>query len=507
LLNLGNLYISVGNYKKATEYHLQSLELFEQVKNLRGQSFCLQSLGNDFYSLNQFSRAQEYFSRSLNLKEKLGDKRGAINSTISLGDVYKDINRFQEAESQYQKALQAARSMNLVTEEARVLHQSGLLYVRMKETELARVFFLKSMHLYKQAGDSISLIKSKSELRNLEHSKEKMVKTEKEMLDALQTLIRVGDQQQEGIEYARLSEFYASNKNFEKAFYYIKKHQALTDSIEGKAVLLQVKELEEKYNSEKKEREIELLKKDQELKKLELERQRSQTSIIIIVLISVVIIGTLLINRYRVINRLKRQEELERMRQNIAKDLHDDMGSTLSSINIMSKVAMNESDNALYLQKISTYSARIMETMSDMVWSINPGNDSLEQVIVRMREFAIEVLDSQHIEFELTETIPERIVLDAEKRKNIFLIFKEAINNAAKYSQAKNVKVTLSYSQNQLYMKVSDDGIGFDIAQSKAGNGLRNLQTRAKEIGGELIQKSRVGSGTVIDFKLSVNQV
>ena len=56
-------------------------------------------------------------------------------------------------------------------------------------------------------------------------------------------------------------------------------------------------------------------------------------------------------------------------------------------------------------------------------------------------------------------------------------------------------------------MKVSDDGIGFDIAQSKAGNGLRNLQTRAKEIGGELIQKSRVGSGTVIDFKLSVNQV
>lgn len=506
LLNLGNLYYNLGNYKLATNYHLQALRLFEQVKNLRGQSFCLNSLGNDFYNLNQPLIAKQYFIQSLELKEKLGDKRGALNTTIGLGDVYKDLNQFKEAESQYQKALLAAKNMSLITEEARALHQSGLLYVRMRKTELARDFFLKSILLFKQTGDSISLIKSKSELRNLEQLKEEIVKTEKEMLDGLHTLIRVGDQQQEGIEYARLSEFYASNKNFEKAFYYIKRHQTLTDSIEGKAIIIQVKELEEKYNSEKKEREIELLKKDQELKKLELERQRSQTGIIIIVLISVVIIGALLINWYRIINRLKRQEELERMRQKIAKDLHDDMGSTLSSINIMSKVAMNESNNVLYLQKISTYSARIMETMSDMVWSINPGNDSLEQVIVRMREFANEVLDSQHIEFELTETIPQGIVLDSEKRKNIFLIFKEAINNAAKYSQAKNVKVTLAHSQNQLYMKVSDDGKGFDIAQSKSGNGLRNLQTRAEEIGGELTINGMVGSGTVVELKLSVNQ-
>jgi two-component system sensor histidine kinase UhpB len=507
LLNLGNLHISLGNYKKATDFHLQSLRIFEQTKNLRGQSFCLHSLGNDFFNLNRLTEAKEYYSRSLDLKEKLGDKRGSVNSIISLGDVYKDLNQFSQADAYYQKALGIVKDMNLVADEARVLYQQGLMFVRMKETQFARNAFLKSMDLFKQAGDSISFIKSKSEIRNLEQAELQLVETEKEMLKGLHMLIRVGDQQQEGLEYARLSEFYTTNKNFEKALYYLKKHQSLTDSVEGKTVLLQVKELEEKYNSEKKEREIELLKKDQQLKKLELERQRSQTGIIIIVLISVVIIGALLINRYRVINRLKRQEELERMRQKIAKDLHDDMGSTLSSINIMSKVAMNESNNVLYLQKISTYSARIMETMSDMVWSINPGNDSLEQVIVRMREFANEVLDSQHIEFELTETIPQGIVLDSEKRKNIFLIFKEAINNAAKYSQAKNVRVTLAYSQNHLFMKVSDDGIGFDVAQSKSGNGLRNLQTRAKEIGGELTINSSVDSGTLIDFKLSVNQL
>jgi two-component system, NarL family, sensor histidine kinase UhpB len=503
LLNLGNLHNFMGSYKNASDYHLQALRLFETLNNLRGQSFCLHSLGNDFFFLKQFTTAREYYKRSLSIKEKLDDKRGALNTTISLGDVYKDLNEFKKAEEYYQWAITESKRMKLPAEEARILHQNGLLYRKMKEHQKARDSFSKSMVLSKQMGDSITFIKTKSELRDLELAEQNKNKTESQMLDGLNTLIRIGDKQQAAIEYHRLSEYYSLNKDFEKALYYLQKHEALADSVEGKAVLIQMKELEEKYNSEKQKREIELLKKDQELQNLELQRQRANTTLIIIALISVVVIGTLLLNRYRVMNRIKRQLALEQMRQTISRDLHDDIGSALSSINILSKVAQEEKDNTQnYLQRISDQSAKMMETMGDMVWSINPQNDSLEQVIVRMREFATEILDAQNIALEFTDNIPINLVLDAEKRKNLFLIFKEVINNAAKYSQATQVKVSLAKINNDVHLHISDNGKGFDETTVRAGNGLRNLRERATEIGGTLMIKSESGKGTAVDLQM-----
>lgn len=214
-------------------------------------------------------------------------------------------------------------------------------------------------------------------------------------------------------------------------------------------------------------------------------------------------IGSLLLNRYRVMNRIKRQLALEQMRQTISRDLHDDIGSALSSINILSKVAQEEKDNTQnYLQRISDQSAKMMETMGDMVWSINPQNDSLEQVIVRMREFATEILDAQNIALEFTDNIPVNLVLNAEKRKNLFLIFKEVINNAAKYSQATQVKVSLSKIHNDVHLHISDNGKGFNETTVRAGNGLRNLRERATEIGGTLMIKSESGKGTAVDLQM-----
>ncbi len=505
LLNLGNLYFNMGDFKQATDYHLQSLRLFETLKNQRGQSFCLQSLGNDFFNLKQLASAKVYYERSLQLKRTLDDKRGMVNSTISLGDVYKDLNDFKRSESLYQSALASVKEMKLPVEEARVLHQMGLLYKRMSENDKARESFTKSMALSNQLGDSITMVKTRSEMLEIDLAESNQKKMESQLMEGLNTIIRTGDRQQEALEYYRLSEYYAQQKDFEKSLYYLKKHEALTDSVEGNDVLVQLKDLEEKYNSEKKEKEIELLKKDQELNALELQQQRANTTIIIIGLISVIVIGALLINRYRVLNRIKRQAELERMRQNIARDLHDDIGSTLSSINIMSKLAMQQADNSGHLQKISTYSSRMMETMSDMVWSINPANDSVEQMLVKMKEFAAEILEPNNINyhFNLDEGM-ENIRLDVEKRKSIFLIFKEAINNIAKYSEATQVNITLSRMTNTLILMVNDNGKGFDVASATRGNGLKNMAARSSAINGTWKQNSELGKGTTISVEIPI---
>lgn len=506
LLNLGNLYSQMGEFRLATKYHLQSLGLFETLKNLRGQSFCLQSLGNDFFHLEELADAETYYKKSLQLKEKLDDKRGALTTTISLGDVYKDMKQYRKAESLYKAALVEAAKLKLPGEEARALHQAGLLYKRMGENEKARQNFNKCMVIAKQMGDSLTLATARSEVLDLDLREQNKERTETQMLEGLNTTLRSGDRQQEAIEYYRLSEFYASNKDYKQALYYLKKHEALTDSVTGKAVLLQLKELETRYNTEKKEKEIELLKKDQQLQALELRKQRSNSTIIIIVLISVVIISVLLINRYRVLSRTRRLVEMERMRNTIARDLHDDIGSTLSSINIISQMALKDANgSASHFQRIAQHSSSMMESMSDIVWSINPNNDSLERVIAKMKEFVAEILDPLNIEYSFSgEENLDAIKLDVSTRKNLFLIFKEAVNNAAKYSSATSLKIQFKKMNGNLELRIHDNGKGFNMETGSSGNGLRNMKERAMNLHGKIELKSSSQTGTEITLQLPI---
>jgi len=500
LLNLGNLYFNLGDYKNATTSHLQSLQLFETLKNKRGLSFCFQSLGNDFFKTGQFSKAETYYQKSLKLKEELADKRGLINVRVSLGDVYKEKKQFSRAEEYYLLGLATSREMKLMLEEARCQNQLGLLYKQMGESLKSKTALTDGLTLARKGGDSSLSAIVNSELIGLaiEEKKEKMA--ESTLLSNLNTHIQSGDRNSEAAEYSHLAEYYAANREFDKAFEYLKKHEQLKDSVEGHTVLLQIKALEEQYQSEKKEKEIALLKKDQELQALALSRERTNVVLIAFALFSVLIISVLLVNRYRVKNRTIRLIELERMRNTIARDLHDDIGSTLSSINIMSQLALNENGNASqHLKKIVTHSAQMMENMSDIVWSINPKNDLAEQMVFKMKEFAAEILEPTGINysFQVQDSVAA-LKLDSEKRKNLFLIFKEAINNAAKYSQGTEVTINLSIQSGHLHLEVIDNGKGFDKDEPKSGNGLSNMKDRAAAITGVLQYSTEPGKGTKI---------
>jgi two-component system, NarL family, sensor histidine kinase UhpB len=337
LLNLGNLYISMGEFKKAADSHLQSLRLFELINGKRGQSYCLHSLGKTFLQLKRYNDAKIYFERSLKLKEELGDKRGLITSGTGLGDVYRELGQFNRSEEYYQAAIKIAEEIKMPNEVSRTQHQLALLYKRAGDLERAKENLNQSLQLAQELRDTTLIGQIKSALIGIDLENQKEAATESTLLFNLNTTIRTGDRQRQALEYSRLSEYYALKRQYDKAFTYLKLHMELTDSVQGNMVLLQLKELEEKYNSDKKEKEIALLKKDQELQSLELSRQRANTTIIALILISVVVISLLLVNRYRVMNRARREIELEKVRNHIARDLHDDIGSTLSSINIHHK--------------------------------------------------------------------------------------------------------------------------------------------------------------------------
>jgi signal transduction histidine kinase len=121
-----------------------------------------------------------------------------------------------------------------------------------------------------------------------------------------------------------------------------------------------------------------------------------------------------------------------------------------------------------------------------------------------MREFATEILDIKNIDYRFSEEVTDQLSLSAEQRKNLFLIYKEAINNAAKYSKASLVEISLHQHDHLLVMSIKDNGRGFEEQSTKAGNGLRNLRERAKEINSSLTLTSAIGNGTELELKLPI---
>ncbi len=460
--NIGNVEFLLENYDKAIDYTKQALLTSQEIKYDPGTGFCYKTLGRIYRKQKKFELATQAYQESLSIYTKLDNKFQLAEIHLSLGNLYFDTNKFKEALIEYNKSLRINKSIQDANQNAYVYAAIGATWNVLENYPKALAYFDSTL----MAAKGINPYLEMDSYENLAGINEKL-------------------------------------GNHKQALAHFKRYSVLRDSItkiENRSV---AGEMEAKYQNTAKQNEIELLTKERELQQAKLKRQQANIILTVIVLISAIMIGSLLLNRYRVMNRIKRQLALEQMRQTISRDLHDDIGSALSSINILSKVAQEEKDNTQnYLQRISDQSAKMMETMGDMVWSINPQNDSLEQVIVRMREFATEILDAQNIALEFTDNIPVNLVLDAEKRKNLFLIFKEVINNAAKYSQATQVKVSLSKIHNDVHLHISDNGKGFNETTVRAGNGLRNLRERATEIGGTLMIKSESGKGTAVDLQM-----
>jgi signal transduction histidine kinase len=206
--------------------------------------------------------------------------------------------------------------------------------------------------------------------------------------------------------------------------------------------------------------------------------------------------------------RTLRRMQVEQLRTRLSRDLHDDIGSTLSSINILSTVARRKAETgdeagaAASLSGISERTQRLMRNMSDIVWSVDPDKDTMDELLARMREFGAAVLEPKGIDFRFTTSGEMNAALPPVMKSNIYLVFKEAVNNAAKHAEAAEVKVSVAHENNRLRMSISDNGKGLEegvvSAGATGGNGLRNMRARAVEMKAEFLMNSTEGTGTTI---------
>jgi ligand-binding sensor domain-containing protein len=204
---------------------------------------------------------------------------------------------------------------------------------------------------------------------------------------------------------------------------------------------------------------------------------------------------------------LEQEGALERERTRISRDMHDEIGSNLSEIAILSELAKKNPGKAEHhIQGISELTSEVIDNVSEIVWAMNPQNDELDNLIAHTRRYAVKYLGLANINcrFVSPDDLPS-YTLSAEFRRNIFLIVKEVLHNIVKHSCAPEVLFAVNFSDHNLEMKIEDNGKGFSLEKSRtSGNGLSNMKKRIEDIGGFITIQSACGKGTQISFSAKI---
>ncbi|MCP1381974.1 sensor histidine kinase [Runella salmonicolor] len=206
--------------------------------------------------------------------------------------------------------------------------------------------------------------------------------------------------------------------------------------------------------------------------------------------------------------RLKQILKLQHLRNSISRDLHDEVGSTLSSITMLSESAkksidIDQAQTRKFMESITTNAQKVLESMDDIVWAINPKDDSLESIVLRIKEYAYTLTETKdiYLRFDIDPRL-QKLKVPMKIRRNLYLILKESINNAVKHSGCNELKITLKTENRALNMVIQDNGQGFDPLKPSLRNGLENMRQRAIEFGGEIRIESQKNKGTTIYIKM-----
>ncbi|MEM7367361.1 MAG: two-component regulator propeller domain-containing protein [Bacteroidota bacterium] len=209
--------------------------------------------------------------------------------------------------------------------------------------------------------------------------------------------------------------------------------------------------------------------------------------------------------------RQRMRKKADEVRNHIARDLHDDLGSTLGSISIFSEAAQSnlaqgsEETTREILHLIGRHSRETLSYMRDMIWAVNPEKDQVSELLEKMESFARNTLSSAQIKLHFhSDNWSKDQKLDMNTRKNVFLIYKELVYNLIKHSESKVAHISIRAAKDSLMVQIQDEGIGYDSSAPPSGNGLKNIQQRISEVNGELKVATSPGQGCQTNLQVPI---
>jgi signal transduction histidine kinase len=467
------------NFPEAFQSLSSAYKDMDETDNLQDMKSVAYFLAMTEYELGQHDKAISHFLHALRLDDKL-------NLGLNVLDAGLYVSQSYEKKGNKDSALYYLRFYN---------HMKDSLLAFTKEKT---VMELTARYETEKKGQQIKLLEREKEL-NTYQLRSQMDEIEKQkLLDGQKTQqLALLSQQNE------ISRLEASEKTL--------------------ALQNQDKEMLKKQN------EMESLSKESQLRTTIAAKESQQKKIAYAAALVVLVFGGIAFFRYRQSRRLGKQlaaslvslreaqaqliktekeKEADNIRVRISRDIHDEVGATLSGVALFSEIARErmkqhrQDDAQVYLDQITVNSKEMVDKMSDIVWAINPDNDSMDRIVAKLQSYAFNLCAGKGISLHIN--IDDTVLAyypPMQVKRNLYLFMKEAINNAVKYSEGKNIFLSLQRNDDHIIAGIRDDGKGFDYSVPGSGNGLINMKARADSLDGELTIDTAKGMGTSIRLR------
>jgi signal transduction histidine kinase len=536
LSNIASLHYLLGQLPLAIEYQEKGIAVREKINDKKGLANANVNIGQLYMLAGNNAAALSHLQRSLQLAQEVNAPKLLANSFAALSVYYSRAKQYTEALSWQTKAINTFEQLDDKPMLSRLYVAAGGLANAISDSSATLDYYLKGLKLSKELGNKDNIANAYEKLTAFYTNRGNL----KKALDYNKSYYAYRDSIAELSNTAKIAEIqtrYETEKK-DKAISFLNIQQKIDQlQIEKQAVELAGNVLE----AEKKKNEIELLSKttqiqdlriiqqDEELEKQllkatntnqqlllvksekllkekQLSAQKNIRNILFIGLGLVSMLALLVINRFKLKKKIQQQNEMLAIRNNISQNLHDEIGSTLTSINILSNVSQKAIDSQPQqeremLHEIAEQSKMIQQNMSDIVWSIRPENEKVEDLITRMREYAAQTLEQLNVS--ATVNAADELatkILPMQYRKELLLIYKEAISNIVKHANATSVIVNLENTRNQVHLSIADNGTW---KGSTSGTGTRSMKARAESLGGTL-QILTLPTGTTVQATVPI---
>lgn len=509
---IGNCYHEIGKFDEAITYYIKSLEICETNNFVQQIGLISNNIAEVFKSQNKLDKAREYYAKSIEIANSLKDTIGLCKALINLGVSYERDKQLNLADSSFNIAYDLIKGKNMLDIEGGLLINYGVLHKEWGHIKQSIDYYQKARKIYDISGEIHGLAIVYTNLGNsfLELNQfdsaylyfSKGVELTKETHSLSRLLIA----------YEGLSHYYRLTNNYRTAFTYDSLANICRDSIYSIENTKIIEELNTKYETGKKEKQ--LAEQEAEIAKQQVKAQIRNNQllialggIILLVFITIVIYR----NQKNKQEKLQQQVALEKVlsvtqiqdeKLRISRDLHDNIGSQLTYI-ISSLDNLNFIDNVdlrnKKLNQLSNFTRETMSQLRETIWAMKSESITIEELTLKVKEFIHKVSDAfPEISFK-AETIQSKKTLNATEAINIFRTIQEAINNAIKHSNAKNI----SFKPTENSLSVLDDGIGFERHRITNGYGLSNMESRMQEVGMSAIIQSHKNKGTEVMILLN----
>lgn len=521
LNNLGACNRSLGLYNEAIKNYLEALKIHEQLKNVKEQATVNNNIGMVFSSLGQLEKAKSYHRKALGLFVKLGNKKGLSESYNNMAISLANQDSVPKAIVYFRKSLRIEESLGDKKGIAESVNNIGGAHYFLQNLDSAEYYFKKSALIEKSIGNISGVSQSYNNVALVLLAKKQYAEAKRISDSAYNYSLKskIADDWMFSIQ--NLIQYYEETGNFEKANNLNKKFFTYKDSIESAANFKEINELETKYQTNKKEKLLAQNKATLLEQEIEIKNSRYVLVAITVLAFFIALVGFLIYRQQKLKNKQQEQEfelksaivqietqnKLQEQRLSISRDLHDNIGAQLTFIissvdNIKHGFDIQNSKLNNKLSYISDFTKSTIIELRDTIWAMNNNEIDFEDLRARILNFTEKAqFAKEEIRFNFSiddKLNPEK--LSSIAGVNIYRTIQEAVNNAIKYSGAKNINIDAKSVDNQIEIIITDDGSGFDLATVERGNGLFNMQKRIEDIDGNFNIHSEPEKGTTINI-------